>query len=43
MPFSTFSEVKSRVVNANFFEKIGENIKTTIRSLGFYILAKTHA
>lgn len=35
MSFSTFSEVKSRVVNANFFERRGKNIKTTIRGLGF--------
>lgn len=43
MPFSTFSELKSRVVNVNFFEKRGKNIKTTIGSLGFYKLAKTPA
>lgn len=41
MPFSIFSKVKSRVVN--FFEKGEKNIKATIRSLGFYILAKTPA
>lgn len=35
MSFSTFSEVKNRIVNVNFFfEKRGKNMANTTRNLG---------